>query len=166
MKWTCNCAGNGAVIHSRARVSLEHCLLFLLVCGLMLLWSFDSVGEDEQCIVVGHRRKRDRKEKTKAREHEGKSVGERKRDPQRATEPEQPTSWRPHDTTGGVRRRRRTVTSLARGRWLHSRARHFLHDTTVATTQRAPQKSEINVRRVSRLRCCSCPQKKKKASKK
>jgi len=47
----------GVVIHSRPRVWLEHCLLFLLVCCLLLLWSFfgstfDKLGEDEWRVVV------------------------------------------------------------------------------------------------------------------
>ena len=36
-KWASTCAGNGDVIHSRQRVSPEHC--FLLVCCWLLLWS-------------------------------------------------------------------------------------------------------------------------------
>jgi len=38
MKWTCVCSGNGYVIHSHHRVSLEPCLLFFV--GLLLVVAF------------------------------------------------------------------------------------------------------------------------------
>ena len=55
----------GDVFHSRQRVSLEHGLLFLLLCCLFLLWLsgvsvFDELGENEWCVVfvVGTKRGR------------------------------------------------------------------------------------------------------------